>query len=77
MLTAIDVRATMKEKTNKDISECLILGDAVRTWSGSESLETNGVAILPCNINSYETKSGVQVSVVDPLASLAGIDNNR
>lgn len=64
-------------KTNEDMSECLILGGAVRTGSGSESLETNVAVILLCNINLYEAQSGIQVSVVDPRASLAGIDNNQ
>jgi uncharacterized protein (DUF302 family) len=33
-------------------------------------------AMLPCNVILREVDGGVEVSAVDPLASMAGIDND-
>ncbi len=33
--------------------------------------------MLPCNINVQETSYGIEVSAVDPIASMAAVDNPK
>jgi uncharacterized protein (DUF302 family) len=76
VLTEIDVKATMKKKIDKDMSGYLILGacNPNMAWQAI-GLEPKVGAMLPCNVILRETESGVEVSAVDPQASMAGIDN--
>ncbi len=76
VLTEIDVRATMKKKIDKDMPGYLILGacNPDMAWQAI-GLEPKVGAMLPCNVILRETKSGIEVSAVDPQASMAGIDN--
>lgn len=40
-------------------------------------LEPKIGAMLPCNVILREVDSGIEVSAIDPLASMAAIDNER
>jgi uncharacterized protein (DUF302 family) len=40
-------------------------------------LEPRVGAMLPCNVILRETEGGVEVSVIDPVASMQAIDNGR
>ena len=76
VLTEIDVKATMKKKIDKDMPGYLILGacNPGMAWQAI-GLEPKVGAMLPCNVILRETDAGVEVSAVDPKASMAGIDS--
>lgn len=76
VLTEIDVKATMKKKIDKDMPGYLILGacNPGMAWQAI-GLEPKVGAMLPCNVILRETDAGVEVSAVDPQASMAGIGN--
>ena len=78
VLTEIDVKATMKKKINKDMPGYLILGacNPDMAWQAI-GLEPRVGAMLPCNVILRETPSGIEISAVDPQASMAGIDNDQ
>ena len=76
VLTEIDVKATMKKKIDKDMDGYLILGacNPNMAWQAIGHEPRVG-AMLPCNVILRETGSGVEVSAVDPRASMSAIDN--
>ena len=78
VLTEIDVKATMKNKIDKDMPGYLILGacNPKMAWQAI-GLEPKVGAMLPCNVILRETEDGVEVSAVDPQASMAGLDNTH
>ncbi|GKY88791.1 DUF302 domain-containing protein [Sinisalibacter aestuarii] len=77
VLTEIDVKATMKKKIDKDLDDYRILG-ACNPGMAYQAigLEPRVGAMLPCNVILRGVEGGVEVSAVDPLASMAGIDND-
>jgi uncharacterized protein (DUF302 family) len=76
VLTEIDVKATMKKKLDRDMPCYLILGacNPTMAWQAIE-LEPKVGAMLPCNVILREAADGIEVSAVDPQASMAGIPN--
>lgn len=79
ILTEIDVRETLKKKLDVDFRKYKILG-ACNPPFAYEALQTenNVGTMLPCNIIVQELKDGtVEVSSVDPLASMAAIHNEK
>ena len=78
VLTEIDVQATMKKKIDKDMMGYRILGacNPNMAW-GAIGLEPKVGAMLPCNVILREVAEGIEVSAVDPVASMAGIDNDE
>jgi uncharacterized protein (DUF302 family) len=76
VLTEIDVKATMKKKLDKDMSAYRILGacNPVMAWEAI-GLEPRVGAMLPCNVILREVAEGIEVSAVDPVASMSAIDN--
>lgn len=77
VLTEIDVKATMKKKIDKDMDGYKILGacNPNMAWHAIGHEPRVG-AMLPCNVILRETGAGVEVSAIDPLASMAAIDND-
>jgi len=77
-LTEIDVKATMKEKLDKDMSEYRILGacNPNMAWEAI-GIEPRVGAMLPCNVILRESSEGIEVSAVDPVASMTAIDNDE
>lgn len=77
VLTEIDVQATMKKKIDKDMPAYRILGacNPQMAWDAI-GLEPRVGAMLPCNVILREVSEGVEVSAVDPVASMSGIDND-
>jgi uncharacterized protein (DUF302 family) len=76
VLTEIDVKATMKKKIDKDMDGYRILGacNPNMAWEAIGMAPKVG-AMLPCNVILREVGGGVEVSAVDPVASMSGIDN--
>ncbi len=76
VLTEIDVKATMKKKLDVDMDGYLILG-ACNPKMAHEAigLEPRVGAMLPCNVILRTVEGGVEVSAIDPAASMMAIDN--
>ncbi|MDP2580658.1 DUF302 domain-containing protein [Shimia thalassica] len=78
VLTEIDVQATMKTKIGEDMDGYRILG-ACNPHMAFQAIgmEPRVGAMLPCNIILRQVEGGVEVSAVDPVASMGGIDNSE
>jgi len=78
VLTEIDVKATMKKKLDRDMPGYKILGacNPGMAWQAM-AMEPKVGAMLPCNVILRETDTGIEVSAVDPVASMKGIDNPK
>ncbi len=76
VLTEIDVQATMKKKIDKEMAGYKILGacNPNMAWQAI-GMEPKVGAMLPCNVILREVPGGIEVSAVDPVASMSGIDN--
>ena len=76
VLTEIDVQATMKKKLGEDMPGYRILG-ACNPKMAHQALgiEPRVGAMLPCNVILREVQGGVEVSAIDPVASMQSIDN--
>lgn len=78
ILTEIDVTETLKRKLNVDFPKYIILGAcnppfAYRALQAEPRIGT----MLPCNVIIRELADGtIEVSAVDPLASMQAIQNN-
>ena len=77
ILTEIDVQETLKKKIDVDFKKYKILGAcnphfAHKALTGEDKI---GV-LLPCNVIVEEHENGeVEVSVVDPVASMGAVEN--
>jgi len=76
VLTEIDVQATMKKKINRDMPAYRILGacNPNMAWEAI-GMEPRVGAMLPCNIILRKVNGGVEVSAIDPQASMMSIEN--
>ena len=76
VLTEIDVKATMKKKLDVNMPAYRILG-ACNPKMAMEAIrmEPRVGAMLPCNVILREVEGGVEVSAIDPVASMQAIDN--
>ena len=76
VLTEIDVQATMKKKIDKDMRPYKILGACNPNLAfHAIGAEPRIGAMLPCNVILRETDDGVEVSAVDPVASMQAVNN--
>ena len=77
ILTEIDVKETLKKKLDVDFRKYRILGAcnppfAYQALQAEEKIGT----MLPCNVIVQEASGGqVEVSAVDPVASMQAVDN--
>ena len=77
VLTEIDVKATMKKKLDHDMPGYLILGACnPRLAKEAIGLEPRIGVMLPCNVILREIDGGTEISAVDPVASMAAIEND-
>jgi uncharacterized protein (DUF302 family) len=77
ILTEIDVKSTLKNKLGEDFRPYRILGAcnpplAFRALQLEDKIGT----MLPCNVIVQEHHDGVEVSAVDPVASMQAIENS-
>jgi uncharacterized protein (DUF302 family) len=76
VLTEIDVQATMKKKLDVDMLPYRILGACNPQMAYKAiGMEPRVGAMLPCNVILRAMDGGVEVSAIDPVASMAAIDN--
>lgn len=76
VLTEIDVKATMKKKIDVDMEPYRILG-ACNPKMAHEALgmEARVGAMLPCNVILRQVEGGIEISAIDPVASMRAIEN--
>jgi uncharacterized protein (DUF302 family) len=76
-LTEIDVKATLKKKIDVDFRRYQILGACNPTFAHKAlSAEPHIGVFLPCNVIVQENEVGdIEVSAVDPMASMASVEN--
>jgi uncharacterized protein (DUF302 family) len=78
VITEIDVAATLKAKLGADFRPYLILG-ACNPAMAHEALQIEDKVgtMLPCNVvvQASPQGEGVEVAAIDPVASMAAIDN--
>ena len=77
VLTTIDVSATLKKKIDVDFPPYVILGACNPGFAHKALLMENKIGtMLPCNVIVQQTEAGkIEVSAVDPAASMQAIDN--
>ncbi|MCQ0972081.1 DUF302 domain-containing protein [Paracoccus sp. TK19116] len=77
VLTEIDVKATMKKKLDVEMSPYRILGACnPKMAHRAIGIEPRVGAMLPCNVILRQVNGGgVEVSAVDPVASMQAIEN--
>ncbi|MDZ4810438.1 MAG: DUF302 domain-containing protein [Bacteroidota bacterium] len=79
ILTEIDIKATLKKKLDVDFYNYKILGACNPPYAYKALLAENKIGtMLPCNVIVQENESGlVEVSAVDPVASMQAIKNDE
>jgi len=79
VLTSIDVKETLKKKIDVDFKKYKILGacNPHFAYQALKSEDKIGV-FLPCNVIVEEHENGdVEVSAVDPIASMSAVENDN
>ena len=77
ILTEIDVKATMKKKLDVEMPAYRILGACNPKMAHQAiGMEPRVGAMLPCNVILREVDGGIEVSAIDPVASMQAIDNS-
>ncbi len=76
VLTEIDVAATLKAKIGAEIDGYRILG-ACNPGMAHQAIqhEPRIGAMLPCNVILRAVDGGTEVAAIDPVASMAAVEN--
>lgn len=79
VLTEIDIRKTLKEKLDADFRKYHILGACHPGYAHKALIAEEHIGLmLPCNVIVQEHENGeVEVSAVDPVASMQAIENDQ
>ncbi len=76
VLTEIDVANTMKTKIDVDMDAYRILGACNPNMAFKAiGMEPRIGAMLPCNVILRSVDDGTEISAVNPVASMAAVDN--
>ena len=77
ILTEIDVKATLKKKLDVDFYNYKILGACNPPFAHKALLAEDKIGVmLPCNVIVQEKEKGtIEVSAVDPIASMQAVQN--
>jgi len=78
VLTEIDVKDTLKKKLDVDFKNYRILGACNPEFAHKALLAEDKIGVmLPCNVIVEEHEDGrVEVSAVDPVASMQAVSNS-
>lgn len=78
VLTEIDVKETLKKKLNVDFKKYKILGACNPSFAHQALQNEDKIGVmLPCNVIVEEHENGeIEVSAVDPVASMSAVDND-
>lgn len=78
VLTEIDIQKAFKEKIGVDFKKYKILGACNPHFAHKALLAEDKIGVfLPCNIIVEEQENGdVEVSAVDPIASMGAVKND-
>jgi uncharacterized protein (DUF302 family) len=79
VLTEIDVKETLKKKLNVDFRKYRILGACNPPFAYKALQAEDKIGLmLPCNVIVQKLPGGkVEVAAIDPVASMAAIDNPK
>ena len=79
ILTDIDVRAVLKKKLGANFRNYRILGACNPPFARQALMVEDKIgAMLPCNVVVQEHAPGsVEVSAIDPVASMMAVDNEQ
>ena len=78
VLTEIDVKVTMKKKLDAEMPPYRILGACNPNMAYQAiRIEPRVGAMLPCNVILRQVGEAVEVSAIDPVASMQAIDNDE
>jgi len=79
VLTEIDIAATLKKKLDVDFYNYRILGACNPPYAYKALQAENKIGtMLPCNVIVQERTPGeIEVSAVDPIASMQAIENKE
>ncbi len=79
ILTETDIKATLKKKLDVDFYNYKILGACNAPFAYKALLAEDKIGVmLPCNVIVQEKVAGqVEVSAVDPIASMQAIENQE
>ena len=79
ILTEIDIKATLKKKLDVDFYNYRILGACNPPFAYKALLAEDKIGtMLPCNVIVQEKVAGqVEVTAVDPVASMQSIENKN
>lgn len=79
IMTEIDMKATLHKKLGVDLRPYRILGACHPNFAYQALQKEARIGLmLPCNIIVRETENGeIEVSAVDPIASMQGIHNEE
>jgi uncharacterized protein (DUF302 family) len=79
ILTEIDIKQTLKMKLDVDFRKYKILGACNPHFAHKALLAEDFIGtMLPCNVIVQERDNGkVEVSAVDPVASMMAIENKK
>lgn len=78
VLTEIDVAETLKKKLDVDFKKYRILGACNPNFAHQTLTQEDKIGVmLPCNVIVEEHEDGkVEVSAVDPVASMQAVEND-
>lgn len=79
ILTEIDLKATLKKKLDVDFYNYTILGACNPPFAYKALLAEDKIGtMLPCNVIVQEKIKGqIEISAVDPAASMQAVDNKE
>jgi uncharacterized protein (DUF302 family) len=78
VLTEIDVKATLKAKIGAEIDDYRILGACSPSMAYKAiQVEPRVGAMLPCNVILRAVDGGVEISAIDPVASMQAVENDE
>ncbi|WP_340105063.1 DUF302 domain-containing protein [Rhodohalobacter sp. 8-1] len=79
VLTEIDVKETLKKKLDVDFKKYKILGACNPSFAHQALQNEDKIGVmLPCNVIVEEHENGdIEVSAVDPVASMSAVENDN